>query len=48
MEHITPRNVTSGSTAGNGDFFAVRVDSYGMPTCEIVNIGSMYYINLPW
>jgi hypothetical protein len=28
MEYVTPRNVTNGSTAGNGVFYTVRADSY--------------------
>jgi hypothetical protein len=27
MEHVTPRHVTNGSTAGNNVFYAVRTDS---------------------
>jgi hypothetical protein len=27
MEYVTPRNVTNGSTAGNGVFYEVRADS---------------------
>jgi hypothetical protein len=27
MEHVTPRNITNGSTAGNGVYCAVRADS---------------------
>jgi hypothetical protein len=28
MEHVMLRHVTNGSTAGNGDFYEVRADSY--------------------
>jgi hypothetical protein len=39
MEHVTPRHLTNGSTAGKGVFCAVRADNY---VTNNRNIGSVF------